>query len=152
MTTVHGISQHCTYDGGRTVEMNDHNVVTKWMWCGDNKKCSHLQWYLGIRDPILGMCSGDGEQLPPLIELAVTRQNTDIRSVLDTSECLQVTRQRHLHVINHKASNLRAARTRLGFLFFENDFSSWAHSGEPWFYGARMFSQVVIFPSSLIIW
>lgn len=94
------------------MEMNDH---TKCMWCGDNKKCSHLQWYLGIRDPILGMCSGDGEQLPPLIELAVTRQNTDIRLVLDTSECLQVTRQQHLHVINHKASNLRAARTRLGF-------------------------------------
>lgn len=112
MTIVKGISQHCTYDGGRTVQLNDH---TKWMWCGDNKKCSDLLWYLGIRDPILGMCSGDGEQLPPLIELAVTRQNTDIRSGLDTSECLQVTRQQHLHVINHKASNLRAARTRLGF-------------------------------------
>lgn len=44
--------------------MNDH---TKWMWCGDNKKWSHLQRYLGIRDPILGMCGGDGEQLPGLL-------------------------------------------------------------------------------------
>lgn len=54
---------------------------------------------------------------PPLIELAVTRQNTDIGSVLDTDERLQVTRQQHLHVINHKASNLKTARTRLGFFF-----------------------------------